>query len=65
MLRGALLGLLGLLCSGCAALDRWTADEVVDTERVSAIERAARSQGNQVIWLRYPTKPADETRKSP
>lgn len=48
------------LLAGCAALADLASQpaEVVDTDSIIAAERAARAQGNQVIWLRYPTKPA-------
>jgi hypothetical protein len=52
----AIAAALALPLAGCAGLPDRPAD-VVDTEQVSAIERAARASGNQVIWLRYPTRP--------
>lgn len=53
------LASVAALGAGCAALpDR--PEDVVDGERVAAIDRTARSQGNQVIWLRYPTRPSEE-----
>jgi hypothetical protein len=58
-MRLALPALLIGLSVGCAALPDGPG-QVADTERVAAIERAARHQGNQVIWLRYPTRSPDD-----
>jgi hypothetical protein len=44
--------------AGCAA--RPPAEDAVDSEYVSAVDRAARSQGNQVVWLHYPKRSVDD-----
>ncbi len=58
-MRLALLAVLAMLGAGCAGLPERPRD-VVDTASVSAVESAARNQGNQVIWLRYPTRSSEE-----
>ncbi len=56
--RGALLLLAGL-AGGCATLASSNGPDVVDSAHVSAVEQAARDQGNQVIWVNAPTRPPD------
>ncbi len=57
--RCSALLVLAALTSGCATLASRAGPDVVDSAQVSAVEQAARDQGNQVIWINAPMRPPD------
>jgi hypothetical protein len=59
-LRLAVLAPMASALAGCAALPP-AAEDAVDIEHVSAVDRAARNQGNQVLWLHYPRRSVEDT----
>lgn len=59
-LRLAVLAPVASALAGCAALPA-ASDDAVDSAYVSAVDRAARNQGHQVVWLHYPRRTDDNT----